>query len=79
MTVQHPTVPAASTGRWRDGKRYLWLIGLVVPSLAFIGYRHERPDRLGDLVLDRPDRDPGGGARRSTWWPASTAPTRPTT
>ena len=24
--------------RWKDKKRYLWLIGLVVPSLAFIGY-----------------------------------------
>ena len=32
------TVPTASTEGWRDRKRYLWLIGLVVPSLAFIGY-----------------------------------------
>ena len=32
------TVPAGSTDGWRDRKRYLWLIGLVVPSLAFIGY-----------------------------------------
>jgi alkane 1-monooxygenase len=24
--------------QWHDGKRYLWLIGLVVPSLAFLGY-----------------------------------------
>jgi alkane 1-monooxygenase len=30
------TVPAGSTAQWRDRKRYLWLIGLVVPSLAFI-------------------------------------------
>ena len=37
MTLNH-AVPAASTTRWKDGKRYLWLIGLVVPSLAFIGY-----------------------------------------
>ena len=37
MTVNH-SVPAASTARWKDGKRYLWLIGLAVPSLAFIGY-----------------------------------------
>ena len=34
----HSTVPAGSTARWKDKKRYLWLIGLVVPSLAFIGY-----------------------------------------
>lgn len=32
------TVPAGSTEQWRDRKRHLWLIGLVVPSLAFIGY-----------------------------------------
>jgi alkane 1-monooxygenase len=30
------TVPRGSTTQWRDGKRYLWLIGLVVPSLAFV-------------------------------------------
>jgi alkane 1-monooxygenase len=30
------TVPEGSTEQWRDKKRYLWLIGLVVPSLAFI-------------------------------------------
>src|SRR5688572_11882104 len=37
-TVARPTVPAGSTERWRDPKRYLWLIGLVVPSLFFLGY-----------------------------------------
>jgi alkane 1-monooxygenase len=31
------TVPEGATGPWRDRKRYLWLIGLVVPSLAFVG------------------------------------------
>ena len=36
--IAHSTVPAGSTATWRDKKRYLWLIGLVVPSLAFIGY-----------------------------------------
>jgi alkane 1-monooxygenase len=30
------TVPAGSTEAWKDKKRYLWLIGLVVPSLAFL-------------------------------------------
>lgn len=30
------TVPSGSTERWTDRKRYLWLIGLVVPSLAFL-------------------------------------------
>ncbi|MGN6128994.1 MAG: alkane 1-monooxygenase, partial [Nocardioidaceae bacterium] len=29
------TVPAGSTEGWTDKKRYLWLFGLVVPSLAF--------------------------------------------
>ncbi|MFC4068884.1 fatty acid desaturase [Actinoplanes subglobosus] len=27
---------SGDTGQWRDRKRYLWLIGLVVPSLAFL-------------------------------------------
>jgi alkane 1-monooxygenase len=37
-SIANSTVPAGSTDQWRDKKRYLWLIGLVVPSLAFIGY-----------------------------------------
>jgi alkane 1-monooxygenase len=37
-TVVNSTVPQGSTDSWKDKKRYLWLIGLVVPSLAFIGY-----------------------------------------
>jgi alkane 1-monooxygenase len=32
------TVTPGSTEQWRDNKRYLWLIGLVVPSLAFIAF-----------------------------------------
>jgi alkane 1-monooxygenase len=36
--IANTTVPDGSTESWRDRKRYLWLIGLVVPSLAFIGY-----------------------------------------
>lgn len=32
------TVTPESTAQWRDRKRYLWLIGLVVPSLAFVAY-----------------------------------------
>ncbi len=34
--IARSTVPEGSTAQWRDKKRYLWLIGLVVPSLAFI-------------------------------------------
>ena len=37
-TAASGTVTAASTAQWKDRKRYLWLIGLVVPSLAFLGY-----------------------------------------
>ncbi|QIG46201.1 alkane 1-monooxygenase [Nocardioides anomalus] len=36
--MANTTVPAGSTEQWHDPKRYLWLIGLVVPSLFFIGY-----------------------------------------
>jgi len=32
------TVSTGSTQQWTDSKRYLWLIGLVVPSLAFVGF-----------------------------------------
>ena len=62
----HSTVPAGSTEQWKDKKRYLWLIGLVVPSLAFVALRHARADRLGGVVLDRPDRHPRRRARPST-------------
>ncbi len=37
-TIANSTVPVGSTETWRDPKRHLWLIGLVVPSLFFIGY-----------------------------------------
>ena len=30
------TIPEGSTEQWRDKKRYLWLIALVMPSLAFV-------------------------------------------
>lgn len=40
MAIESPlvnsTIPAGSTETWQDKKRYLWLIGLVVPSLAFV-------------------------------------------
>ena len=38
MTTQSASVSAGSIEQWKDGKRYLWLIGLVVPSLAFIAF-----------------------------------------
>jgi alkane 1-monooxygenase len=31
------TLPAGSTDEWQDKKRHLWLIGLLMPSLPFIG------------------------------------------
>ncbi|CAB4705770.1 MAG: alkane 1-monooxygenase [Actinobacteria bacterium] len=34
--IPNSTVPDGSSDSWTDGKRYLWLIGLVVPSLAFV-------------------------------------------
>ncbi|WP_414941299.1 fatty acid desaturase [Amycolatopsis sp. cmx-11-51] len=36
MSEMTGTIPAGSTDQWTDRKRYLWLIGLVVPSLAFL-------------------------------------------
>src|SRR3954447_3574060 len=61
--VARTTVPVGSTERWRDPKRYLWLIGLVVPSLFFIGYGGGGGHRLAGAVLDRPGGDPRGGPR----------------
>jgi alkane 1-monooxygenase len=37
-SAANSTIPEGSTALWRDKKRYLWLIGLVVPSLALIAY-----------------------------------------
>jgi alkane 1-monooxygenase len=34
--IANSTVPTGSTEQWTDKKRYLWLISLVVPSLAFV-------------------------------------------
>ena len=36
--IAHSTVSRGSTESWTDHKRYLWLIGLVVPSLAFVAF-----------------------------------------
>ena len=36
--IPNSTVPEGSTEQWKDKKRYLWLIGLVVPSLAFAAF-----------------------------------------
>ena len=45
------TVTTESTRRWRDRKRYLWLIGLIVPSFAFVAIGVY----LAFRVLDFPD------------------------
>ncbi len=37
-TIANSTVPQGSSAQWTDKKRYLWLIGLVVPSLAFVAF-----------------------------------------
>lgn len=34
--IPHSTVPPGSTEQWHDKKRWLWLVGLVVPSLVFL-------------------------------------------
>ena len=38
MAQDTGTIPAGSQETWKDNKRYLWLIGLVVPSLAFVAF-----------------------------------------
>ena len=36
MSAATGTIPEGSQEQWRDHKRYLWLVGLVVPSLGLI-------------------------------------------
>lgn len=36
--IRNSTVSTRSTAQWRDSKRYLWLVGLVVPSLVFVAF-----------------------------------------
>ena len=36
--IPNSTVPEGSVEQWKDKKRYLWLIGLVVPSLAAVAF-----------------------------------------
>ena len=63
QTFDNPgTVPTGSTEQWRDKKRYLWLIGLVVPSLAFVGFGAVGRDRVGGC---------GSGSARSSSWSSS--------
>ena len=57
--IANSTVPQGSSEAWTDKKRYLWLIGLVVPSLAFAGY---------GLWLAHRYRRPGSGSGRSCSW-----------
>ena len=32
------TVPEGSTETWKDKKRYLWLLGLLIPGFALIAF-----------------------------------------
>jgi alkane 1-monooxygenase len=37
--VRAATIPASSAGlAWRDGKRYLWLLGALIPGLPLLGW-----------------------------------------
>ena len=51
--------PAGLDRRWTDKKRYLWLIGLVVPTLAAIASYGDRVTGWGAVAVDRSDRGPG--------------------
>jgi alkane 1-monooxygenase len=48
------TVPAGTTERWHDRKRYLWLIGLVVPSLVFVAIGLHAATGWGVFLWDGP-------------------------
>ena len=38
VPIEAVTDDAPSPATWRDGKRYAWLLGLLVPTLPFIAY-----------------------------------------
>ena len=48
--IAHSTVPTGSTEHWQDKKRYLWLIGLVVPVAGLHRVRRVGGDRVGRLA-----------------------------
>ncbi len=61
------TVPDGTTEVWKDKKRYLWLLGLMVPGLGLAGRRHLALHRLVVAAAVRPAPDqrdhPGAGPR----------------
>ena len=69
------TAAAVSQPTWRDGKRYAWLLGVVVPTLPFIVYGPGAPDRVGGVLVLGPAADlrgvPAARSGRSAWTPSN--------
>jgi alkane 1-monooxygenase len=53
MTTTSPT-PAVSAPEWRDGKRYAWLLGLLVPTLPLIAWGLVEATGLGIFWFSGP-------------------------
>ena len=67
-----PANPSAEQVRWRDPKRYAWLLGLIVPLLPFISWGLVEATGLGVVLVlravprvrDLPDARPADRAGR---------------
>jgi alkane 1-monooxygenase len=46
-TTQSSAFASSGDGTWRDGKRYAWMLGLLVPLLPFVGWLLARWTGLG--------------------------------
>jgi alkane 1-monooxygenase len=47
VPTSSPSAPDLTTVRWRDPKRYAWLLGLIVPTLPFLAYGLVQATGLG--------------------------------
>ena len=69
------SVPA-TTVEWRDGKRYLWILGAVIPLIPFAAWGLVEATGPRGLVAPADARPLGGRDRRgltaatllSCWW-----------
>ena len=51
---------------WRDGKRYAWMFGLIVPALPFISWFWVEVTGSRRVLVVRPGSSSSGSSRCST-------------
>ena len=63
---------------WSDGKRYAWLLGILVPLAPFMAWGAVEATGFGGFWFARPGPRLRRSSRCSTWRSGSTRRTRPT-